>query len=352
MCGIMGLIGHPSKKDAVSFINKGLSVLEIRGKDATGIFYTCLSSEEKNIIKAPLSSKEFLKKFEVKVFIKEICKFLPQEDILILGHCRAATQGSPQDNKNNHPLYSENWILIHNGVISGDVEIINPSSDTDSEILLQALEQTKDMSEIETIKKAISQISGSLAIALVNKKTNNVYLYRHSNPLYCCKTKSGIVFASTESILKTSIKEWLPETSSLFKGIEIAELEENSIYLMTKDDTCLIEKVSPKIKVYELPSFFMGRDFSTYRNYSNYNYLNTVNSVIEKNHKSTEKPCVLCQAATRNGNCLLGLGENLYYCDFKSSIEKIDKKILIERFNKIRRIIKIASKEKSKEKSK
>jgi glucosamine 6-phosphate synthetase-like amidotransferase/phosphosugar isomerase protein len=60
--------------------------------------------------------------------------------VAVIGHCRWATHGDPQDNRNNHPHPAGRGWLVHNGVIRNDQALLHqdklrPRTDCDSEVL-------------------------------------------------------------------------------------------------------------------------------------------------------------------------------------------------------------------------
>src|SRR5262249_33593856 len=59
---------------------------------------------------------------------------------MLVGHCRFATQGSPDDNINNHPHPADGGWIVHNGQVHNYRELVgrlglHPVSDCDSEVL-------------------------------------------------------------------------------------------------------------------------------------------------------------------------------------------------------------------------
>jgi glucosamine 6-phosphate synthetase-like amidotransferase/phosphosugar isomerase protein len=68
--------------------------------------------------------------------------------IMVIGHCRFATQGSPADNINNHPHPVDGGWLVHNGQIHDYQRLVDffdlyPVSACDSEVLGLLVEQQK-----------------------------------------------------------------------------------------------------------------------------------------------------------------------------------------------------------------
>jgi glucosamine 6-phosphate synthetase-like amidotransferase/phosphosugar isomerase protein len=131
MCGLVGAIG---KKIDLDIIRDLFLATQPRGKEATG-FWTSIT----DTIKAPLGADEFLKDSKT---MERLTKGIGESNIL-LGHCRYATHGKPEYNYNNHPIESENWIVVHNGVVSSlkDFDDYEYTSDTDTENIVAYIER-------------------------------------------------------------------------------------------------------------------------------------------------------------------------------------------------------------------
>jgi len=160
MCRILGAIGR--KLDS-PFISNVFLESEHLGKDATGFWFP-----NTNIVKQPKKVSEFLP--EVKEVFEEGIK----ESHIFIGHTRYATHGKPEFNYNNHPIESENWIVVHNGIVSSmrDINEYQYTTDTDTENILAYIETFG-------VEKGLEYCTSGAAIILVNKKEKNtLYLWR------------------------------------------------------------------------------------------------------------------------------------------------------------------------------
>ncbi|MFA7082222.1 MAG: glutamine--fructose-6-phosphate transaminase (isomerizing) [Bacteroidales bacterium] len=167
MCGIVGYIGT---KDAFPILIKGLKRLEYRGYDSAGV--ALLNSEgELNVYKS---------KGKV-VNLEEYCIGKDVSGTIGIAHTRWATHGEPNDS-NAHPHYSqsENIALIHNGIIENYLSIKKMlsregytfKSDTDTEVLVQAIEYIKkryDLSLFEAVQRTLKFVVGAYAIGVIEK---------------------------------------------------------------------------------------------------------------------------------------------------------------------------------------
>jgi len=160
MCGLVGAIG---KNIDIDIINDLFLATEPRGKEATG-FWT----PHTDTIKAALGAEKFLNE-DTKGKLKEGI----EESNILLGHCRYATHGKPEFNYNNHPIESENWIVVHNGVVSiKDFDDYQYTSDTDTENIVAYIERFG-------LVDGLSRISSGASIILYHRdEPDSIYVWR------------------------------------------------------------------------------------------------------------------------------------------------------------------------------
>lgn len=149
---------------------------------------------------------------------------------LLLVHTRAASQGFPGANKNNHPFVNKDFSLglIHNGripeyeyqALKDKYEVV---TDCDSEVLLRIIESSdndfnSDYPEIgnrlEGIKGIFSHINeGHMAVAIGEKKETNRHLWlfrNHFRPIWIVDLREyigQIFFVSEPRIWQDAVKE-------------------------------------------------------------------------------------------------------------------------------------------------
>ncbi|RLD74978.1 MAG: glutamine--fructose-6-phosphate transaminase (isomerizing) [Bacteroidetes bacterium] len=195
MCGIIGYIGP---RDAYPILIKGLRRLEYRGYDSAGV--------------ALLNAKDQLNVYKCGGKVADLEEFIQDKDIsgtMGMAHTRWATHGVPND-ANAHPHYSqsEKLAIIHNGIIENyqtlKEELINRghsfSSDTDTEVLIQLIEDILDNEKVEleeAIRIALNQVVGAYAIVIVSKADpNTLYAARKGSPLVVGIGKKEFFLAS------------------------------------------------------------------------------------------------------------------------------------------------------------
>lgn len=122
MCGIAGFFSNGSKVENLDAVRElftaNLLANETRGKEATGALMVQKDSTW-HLEKAALPASEFVKTMRYKTFLQKV----NQNTLLLLGHTRKPTKGSPENNDNNHPIVRGKTIGVHNGTLSNDDEI-------------------------------------------------------------------------------------------------------------------------------------------------------------------------------------------------------------------------------------
>ncbi len=183
MCGIVGYIGN---RDVVEVLVKGLTNLEYRGYDSSGI---ALNDEG-----------------DIKIFkalgklgnLKDLLKH--QEDKIInpvagIGHIRWATHGSPtEDNAHPHTCNCGKLVLVHNGIIENFKELREElvkkgcifKSQTDTETIAHLIAQEYD--KVKNLEKAVTnavkKLNGAYAICVMYKdEPDKIVVARKNAPL-------------------------------------------------------------------------------------------------------------------------------------------------------------------------
>ena len=154
MCGIFGVY---SSSLVVKSILNGLSKLEYRGYDSSGI---SILDEKRKI--HTLRAKGKIEK------LKEKLKKISFNGHIGIGHTRWATHGVPST-ANAHPHSSNNVSIVHNGIIENYSVLKNKliklgykfTSETDSEVIAHLLDfELKKNEPNIAIKKMLSQLEG------------------------------------------------------------------------------------------------------------------------------------------------------------------------------------------------
>jgi glucosamine--fructose-6-phosphate aminotransferase (isomerizing) len=182
MCGIVGYIGY---REAYPIVIKGLKRLEYRGYDSAGILLFDGTDLKVSKTKGKVADLE-----------EKSSKEITTNGKIGMGHTRWATHGVPNDvNSHPHVSNSGDLTIVHNGIIENyeplKIELIKRgytfSSDTDSEVLINLIEDIKKKHKLKlgkAVQVALNQVVGAYAICVYDrKKPNEIVVARLGSPL-------------------------------------------------------------------------------------------------------------------------------------------------------------------------
>lgn len=199
MCGIMGFCCFGEKRPSKEHITEMFSLLETRGRDASGFAF--IQEDQLIVQKAPIKSSQYVKTDDWEKVT------LPK--IMIL-HTRAATQGSNKNHFNNHPLFNKQGVaIVHNGIIYNDKEIFGKNQrdgEVDSEAILAVL---SSKGKGDKIKRVFDRLEGSFAFAVINKEEpDKLTLVKKDNPidLYYDDRNDILYFCSEKRIMQEALR--------------------------------------------------------------------------------------------------------------------------------------------------
>lgn len=255
MCGICAIISKEEiKKPQFKDFRKLLEETEQRGKDATGyIFY---KDGKRKVVKTNKKASLFVKKMKYKQI----------GGSLLIGHCRQTTSGDAKINDNNHPIISQNFAVVHNGIIRNDDSLfkefkLNRVGEVDSEIIVALIEhffnQSKNVED--AIRKTVKQLRGDYACILSSQLfPGKVWTFRNGRPLEYLERNNDIVITSTFPIMRNACHT---------KGISITS-KEDYIYEFTNEG---VKQIEGKLEVAK-PScsnfhYFPGFGYEKYSQY-------------------------------------------------------------------------------------
>ncbi len=174
MCGIVGYVGH---REAQPIILQSLKRLEYRGYDSCGI--------------AALSEGLSLHKDVGRVVDLE--KTIPQmRGCIGIGHTRWATHGAvTAANAHPHADCTGRIAVVHNGVIENFRELRDKlireghrfSSETDTEVIAHLIEKYYRGNALDAVRRALGEISGTYALAILVNGHTEVIAARKESPL-------------------------------------------------------------------------------------------------------------------------------------------------------------------------
>jgi len=209
MCGVFGFVlkkhGYISGMERRRVV-RGLGIAaEVRGTDATGIAYPDPVKGRLKIVKAPIRASNF-----------PFYQNLPLDVPVVIGHTRAATQGSALHNENNHPFKGvtrngQEFVLAHNGIIWNDQELkleydLTYDIETDSYVAVALLQKHNEIN-MDSVKAVAEKLEGSFVLTIL--AGDRVVFVKHDNPLiiYDFKELGFMLYASTEAILQNGLRK-------------------------------------------------------------------------------------------------------------------------------------------------
>jgi glucosamine 6-phosphate synthetase-like amidotransferase/phosphosugar isomerase protein len=231
MCGIMGFYCFGNMKPDKAKISIMFSLLESRGRDASG--YAFIKGNNLIVDKAPIHSSAFVKSKE--------WQDLELPKIMIM-HTRMKTQGSEQNPSNNHPLYNKEGVaIVHNGIIHNDHEIFGKNQrdgEVDSEAVLAVFSsKTKG----DKIKRVFDRIEGSFAVAIINKaEPDTLVLIKKDNPIdmYYNTDQDILYFCSEREIMQEALGIQAESKRGFTigeKGYHFYEMQNNHALVLNND---------------------------------------------------------------------------------------------------------------------
>lgn len=222
MCGIVGYCGD---KNAVDILIDGLSHLEYRGYDSSGV--ALVGKEKISVFKA---------QGKLSNLVEELRKSNPNDinSKTGIGHIRWATHGLPTvTNAHPHTCTCGGLTLVHNGIIENYQEIklelekqgciFKSETDTEAAAHLIAQEYGKTNDLVEAVINATKKLKGAWAFLVMHKKEGNTIVATRKNaPLL-------IGVGENENFLASDIPAIIKHTK---KAIY---LNDNQITKITKD---------------------------------------------------------------------------------------------------------------------
>jgi len=199
MCGIAGFCLNKdehinARRVSMSLLNQIVS----RGEDATGAAWVQSNKASKKatiaVSKAPVPAYAF------DPYLKQ----MPSGAKRVILHTRWATQGSPENNLNNHPIVSGRIVGVHNGVLSNDNAVFDyfreaRKAQVDSEAAFALLNRTT-----YAPYDVLRSLKGRAALAWLDARDKrDLHLARvDGSPLAVGSTHGGsLFFASTMPLL-------------------------------------------------------------------------------------------------------------------------------------------------------
>ena len=242
MCGIVGYIGN---KSAIDILLNGLTKLEYRGYDSSGV---ALNVDGKIEIYKAEGKLQNLK--DLIAPIKENV----EKSTIGIGHIRWATHGAPTTvNAHPHSCNCGKLVLVHNGIIENFKElreelekdgcVFRSQTDTETVAHLIAREFGKVKNLTEAVRIATKRIEGAYALCVMHQDVKDTIVATKRNaPLLVGIGEHEYYVASD-----------VPATIDYTK--KAMYLDDNQIVTLTPDSMVLIDAEGTKLpcKIEVLP---------------------------------------------------------------------------------------------------
>lgn len=230
MCGIVGFTGE---HQAAPILLDGLSKLEYRGYDSSGIAVRD-GLKDTEVLKAKGRLKILKEKTNDGKSVKGTCG---------IGHTRWATHGEPSED-NAHPHVSDdgNVVAVHNGIIENYQELKEKLvrngytfySETDTEVAVKLVDyyyKKYEGNPVDAINHAIIRIRGSYALVMMFKEyPEEIYVARKDSPMIL-----GV--ANGESYIASDVPAILKYTRNVYYigNLEMARVRKGEITFYNLD---------------------------------------------------------------------------------------------------------------------
>ena len=230
MCGIVGFTGV---HQAAPILLDGLSKLEYRGYDSSGIAVRD-GLKDTEVLKAKGRLKILKEKTNDGKSVKGTCG---------IGHTRWATHGEPSED-NAHPHVSDdgNVVAVHNGIIENYQELKEKLvrngytfySETDTEVAVKLVDyyyKKYEGNPVDAINHAIIRIRGSYALVMMFKEyPEEIYVARKDSPMIL-----GV--ANGESYIASDVPAILKYTRNVYYigNLEMARVRKGEITFYNLD---------------------------------------------------------------------------------------------------------------------
>lgn len=226
MCGIAAFsLTASSKQNARELAHALLTQIEARGSHASGFAYS-MADGSVGVYKNPKPGSQLP--------LHE----LPRRARTVILHTRYATQGSPQDNRNNHPVTStDNRIaLVHNGVISNDGMLrrdlgIDASHGQVDSLVIPSLLAQRGVA-------GLADLAGYAAIAWIDSQNPDelrIARLKNSPVTFTWLFDGSFVMASTPDLLDKAIESIGKRRGGMFGLSDARQLTVKGGFIMAHD---------------------------------------------------------------------------------------------------------------------
>jgi len=162
---------------------------------------------------------------------------------VFIGNSRAVPttefeQGAGLDEKNQQPFENDRFVVVHNGILSNDKELIKkydlkPSSLVDTAIL-------PDLFSEVGVVEGLRKLKGSFAVICYDKRYQKLFVAKNFMPLRITQNDKGFKFASIKEMFQEDEKNEEIEPYVCYEIDAYNKLNKHSLYLNERNEKVLV----------------------------------------------------------------------------------------------------------------
>lgn len=212
MCGLVGALLEPGsrtpeqQRSIANLFTRILVHNQKRGRSAAGVALID-SFGVKRVYKRAAPASELV----TRPAYMRTMRHLSCDTTCLLGHARLPTKGSPRRPRNNHPLWADYVVGVHNGTLDNEDFLFEKwrlprTAEVDSELLVRTLElvePTSESSYLDRIVRRVVVIEGTFCVLAVDcRRPDRLIVLKHSLPLALhFDTALRVLFFSSEYLI-------------------------------------------------------------------------------------------------------------------------------------------------------
>lgn len=209
MCGIFGFVSKDGRGPSIRRMQEIARVTESRGRHAFGLAWEW--GGELETYKRPGAASHRLGDLE-----------MVEGSQAVIGHCRWATHGLPEENVNNHPHPAGSGWLMHNGVVSNYIDLVvehelEIETECDSEVLGILMRRGRG-TLLDRARYMRKHVDGTMAVMGIWANPVRLLVMRSGRPLHFGEDSRGFYFASLAGSLPGKVHMLRDERTLAFNS--------------------------------------------------------------------------------------------------------------------------------------
>jgi asparagine synthetase B (glutamine-hydrolysing) len=220
MCGIFGLVATAehgfSRSSWEAAVSRLFVLSESRGKEAAGI--AIATSRDIVIHKDSIAASAMLRTAEYAQAVERgVNGFFragqtEEPTLAAIGHSRLVTNGLQGIEANNQPVWRDDVVLIHNGIVVNVDELwrrqanAKPNSEVDTEVIAALVQRRRQdgADPIAALCDALAEVEGEASVAMFLRDADQLLLATNTGSLFVAVAprEKALFFASEDYICR------------------------------------------------------------------------------------------------------------------------------------------------------